>query len=146
LQDSISTGGGGEGARTHPKLVVFPAADICARHFFVGRNSVTPRNLLLFDGIVAAAARGAIRFASPNAAACRLSARSGGRDLGAKRARFRGFQSEITASRDETRVRATRGDDPETCDARRGMRASSRRVKGKYLVLHFFDLFQIDGL
>jgi len=54
--------GGGKGARTHPKLVVFPAADICARHFFVGRNSVTPRNLLLFDGIVAAAARGAIRL------------------------------------------------------------------------------------
>lgn len=37
---------------THPKLVVFPAAEICARHFFVGRNRVTPRNLELFGGIV----------------------------------------------------------------------------------------------
>ena len=33
---------------THPRLVVLPPAEICARHFFVGRNSVTPRNLLLF--------------------------------------------------------------------------------------------------
>ncbi len=37
---------------THPRLVVLPPAEICARHFFVGRNSVTPRNLLLFGGMV----------------------------------------------------------------------------------------------
>ena len=37
---------------THPKLVVFPAAEICARHFFVGRNRVTPRNFELLGGIV----------------------------------------------------------------------------------------------
>ena len=37
---------------THPRLVVLPPAEICARHFLVGRNSVTPRNLLLFGGMV----------------------------------------------------------------------------------------------
>lgn len=31
----------------------FPAAEICARHFFVGRKSVTPQNLLLLGGICA---------------------------------------------------------------------------------------------
>ena len=42
---------------THPKLVVFPAAEICARHFFVGRNKVTPRNLELLGGISTSARR-----------------------------------------------------------------------------------------
>lgn len=37
---------------THPRLVVFPAAEICARHFFVGRKRVTPRNLLLLGGMI----------------------------------------------------------------------------------------------
>ena len=44
-------------AYTHPKLVVFPAAEICARHFLVGRKRVTPRNLLLFGGILSLSAR-----------------------------------------------------------------------------------------